>query len=269
MKKSLCILLSIVSSCSGFLVVDKKASAEKPVSVEKKVTCFELLSNLENSAPKKRTLLVKPEVIAAVAAGAVTTLYGKPVVQPVVATVAPSVQTRSTSFLLEAILFGLGVCVTGIGAYSYMGHEMGVIVSFKGTIKKLAAQISEWQNIINHLQINQTEQEAKLAQAQLQIQKMLPLMQQLVKQSSNEQVLAQTVSHLYIECAGMVDRIKGLEDTLQTVIQLSAESSDAAKTARAKELKKLITKSNNIFGKPVTKIRTSWWHAGTKFSAAF
>lgn len=263
MKKSLCLLLSIVSSCYSF--VQATQIVTPLTSSVRRISYKELLGALDVSAPKKRSCLVKPECIGALAAGFVVAAYGKPVVK----SVKSLSQIPSLSHKADLLLAGFGASIAGVGLYTFVGKEIGVIVTFKSIIKQLTAHLSEWHNIIIQLQTDVAGQEVKIAQAQMLLGKMQPLMEQLVQQVSNEQILAKAVGHLYMDSASMIDRVKTIEKSLQMIASLSAQQTESAAVASTQELKKLFIKSNNIFGKPTQVKKNYWWSFGITKSPSF
>lgn len=250
MKKSLWVLLVLAT-----LNVQSAQEAAPAAPL----TCHELLFELETQTPHPAQTLIKPEVIAVVASGLLATTAVQPAVQ----------RGSSSSFSLVNTLFflGLGGGLTGLLVYGFIGEEVGAIVNFKSTIKKLLARIGEWQTIIDGMQEHQTSQEKKLQQAQAQLAKIFPLMQQLVKQSSNDQILGEAVSHLQEQCETMADRIKALEGLLMKVAELDNKHDESSTVARAKRIKRLIKKSQELFGKPIIAPKNHWWHLGKTPSA--
>lgn len=258
MKKSLCLLLTVVSSCYGFVDEDD----DSIVRSSSGLTCYELLHELQAQAPHASRCLSKPGVIAALASGALATTAA---VQPLQKTRAGSVLSITNALLI----LGFGGGVTGLLVYTFIGEEMGTIVSFKSTLKKLSLQVSAWQTMIMDLQDNQIAQEKKVAQAQAQMAKILPLMQQLIQQSSNEEILGKAVVQLNDQCVAMAQRIKSLEELLGRIAELDGKDDDVSKALKAKRIRILIKKSDVVFGKPVASQATHWWQFGYKSEATF
>lgn len=252
MKKSLYLLLGVISSCYAFYEDEEEITFR---SALRGITCYQLLEELNEQSPHPAQCLLKPEVVAAVAAGAfATTTSTKPSLQ----------QTRSGSFSWTnaLLIMGFGGGLTGLLVYTFIGEEMGTIVSFKSTLKKLSNQVGAWQTMIMDLQDNQIAQEKKVAQAQAQIAKIIPLMQQVVQQSSNEEILGKAVVQLNSQCVAMADRIKTLEDLLKRIAELDGKEDDASKALQAKRIRILIKKSNLVFGTPAEPQQKHWWQFG-------
>ncbi len=233
MQKSLCFFAYLVSSLfytDGLLC----SSATQPARPLVKV-----IKDLRTHVNSKKKLS-KRQKAAAVVAGFAATSCSKPLARMI----NPNSITRGGSSLSQyMIMLVIGGGLTAAAVYAFIGNEMQVIINFKSTLKKLSEQIDDWHVIIEEMQKVQTVQEKKVLEAQEQIEHMLPLMQSLVQQSSNEVVLAQTVQHLYVECAGMIDRIK----TLETILAKAAALDPKSKEKKA-IINKLVKKSDEVFG---------------------
>ncbi len=262
MKRSLCLLLSVVSSCYGF--VDEEGDQEvvfRSQEMTQVMTFHELIHELSLKSPQPAKVLLKPEVIATLASGVLATTAATPKPQ--------HLRGNSFSWTNALCVLAFGGGITGLLVYAFIGEEMGTIVAFKGTLKKLSSQIAAWQNMIMDLQDNQILQGKKIVQAQAQIAKIIPLMQKLVQQSSNEEVLGKAVVQLNDQCVSMASRIKSLEELLVRIADLEGKEDDSSKALQAKRIRILIKKSGVIFGSPVIQQESHWWQFGKNAQEAY
>ncbi len=143
------------------------------------------------------------------------------------------------------------LCFAGIGAatflflvYKFIGRELKIIIDTKQTLEKLSLHISEWKEIIPHLQQNQILLSEKLAKALSCLETITPLVAKLSNQSATP-INPGFIIALQNELEDLKDLVAQLTITqLQSGLQ-TLENDDSI-DQKLKELKEF---DERLFGK--------------------
>lgn len=150
-------------------------------------------------------------------------------------------QTRSVSLSLGSALLSspviwttFGACAVAFAVNYFIGREMSIIISTKGTLKALEKQITLWQTELPKLKENQETIALKVKNALHILDTITPLVVKLAKNSEQENTSAQVIA---IQ--------KELTNLKKLVLALTNAPDDSSAEETGKAIEK---KSHSIFG---------------------
>ncbi len=165
--------------------------------------------------------------------------------------------TNTRSFnvfsLAPLIWSALGALSSVFLLYQFVGHEMGIIIETKATLKKLAYEIEIWQKLIPELQHNQLEVAQKMKIALDVLDTVVPLVNKLAAESSHTLQSAHIGTPAPItNNTVQINEIKKELANLKIMVQAIASTQTQGATvspATTQKIKYLSKISEKLFGK--------------------